>query len=233
MRLIGVTPFQDEKTGRFAVNHDYLDAVHRAGALPVVLPLIAETEAWDEMLRRVDGVLLSGGADVEPGLYGEEKLPVCGDVSAVRDAAELGLCRMAIERDVPLLCICRGLQVLNVALGGTLYQDIAAQFGGPLTHPRNDTPRDPVHGVRAAADSRLFQITGLEEFRVNSRHHQAIKVLGKGLKCSARAEDGLIEGAELPSRRFVVGVQWHPESLSDRYPEAQALFDAFVRACRE
>lgn len=233
MRMIGVTPSQDDKTGRITINQDYLDAITRAGALPVLLPLTAEERLCRAMLARVDGLVLSGGADVEPARYGEERLPCCGAAAPLRDAMEYALCRLAVAADKPVLGICRGLQVLNCALGGSLYQDIGLQFAQAITHPRYDAPRGQVHAVEVLPGTRLEEISGGRKLRVNSRHHQGIKALGRGLCVSARAEDGLTEGVEMPGKRFIVAVQWHPESLSDYAPEAQALFNALVRACQE
>ena len=230
MRVIGVTPSRDEK-GRIFVNHDYLDAVQRAGALPLVLPQTEDIPALEETLARIDGLLLTGGADVGPEMYGEEKLPLCGETAPVRDHMEFFLCQKALEMDLPLLAVCRGHEVLNCVLGGTLYQDIAAQYGDQLKHPCYDTPRDQVHGVAVEKGSLLYRITGLESLRVNSRHHQGIKALGAGLKICGYAEDGLIESVELPGKKFVLGVQWHPESLSDYREEAQKLFNALAEAC--
>lgn len=231
MRLIGVASTLDDRTGQMTIHQDYINAVLRAGALPVLLPLTDKEEALEEALRRIDGLLLTGGADVEPARYGEEKLPLCGETAPIRDRIEFFLCRRALEMDLPILAICRGEEVLSCALGGTLYQDIAAQYGDGTKHPCYDTPRDQVHGVRTAPGSLLRRITGLEEMRVNSRHHQGVRRLGAGLVACAWADDGLIEGYEMPGKRFVLAVQWHPESLSDRLPEAQALFNAFVEAC--
>lgn len=230
MRWIGVTPSQSED-GRITVNQDYLDAVFRAGALPVLLPLTGEKAALKEMLNRIDGLLLTGGADVGPEMYGEEKRPCCGETAPRRDEMEFALCRWALERDMPILAICRGHQVLSCVLGGDMYQDIEEQFGKEIKHPRYEAPRDQVHRVIVEEASLLHSITGLTRLEVNSRHHQAVRRPGKGLAVNARAGDGLIEGVEMPGKKFVLGVQWHPESLSDRYPEAQALFNAFVEAC--
>ena len=177
-------------------------------------------------------LLLSGGPDVDPVLYGEEKLPCCGEILAVRDAMELSLFRKALKSGLPVLGICRGLQVMNVALGGTLYQDIATQLPGAIKHPCYDTPRDKVHEVTVTEHSRLHRITGLARIGVNSRHHQGVKKLADSLKATAYSEDGLIEAFECPAEKFVMAVQWHPESLSDRYPEAQAIFNAFAEACK-
>ena len=150
MRMIGVTPSQDDKTGRITINQDYLDAITRAGALPVLLPLTAEERLCRAMLARVDGLVLSGGADVEPARYGEERLPCCGAAAPLRDAMEYALCRLAVAADKPVLGICRGLQVLNCALGGSLYQDIGLQYAQAITHPRYDAPRGQVHAGNAA-----------------------------------------------------------------------------------
>lgn len=229
-KLIGVTPSLTEK-GNITVNQDYLDAVIRAGALPVLLPIMTDEEMMKEALEKVDGLLLTGGADVSPQMYGEETLPCCGETEPRRDVMEFPLCRMALDMDMPVLAICRGHQVLSTTLGGNMYQDIEAQFSPELKHPRYETPRDKVHEVRVEKGSLLYEITGLEQLEVNSRHHQAVKTPGTGLRVNARASDGLIEGVELPGKKFVLGVQWHPESLSDRYPEAQALFNALARAC--
>ena len=231
MLLIGLTPSLTEQTEQMTINQDYVDAVRRAGALPVLLPLLDDQKAWEAMIGRIDGLLLTGGADVCPESYGEEKLPLCGETAPLRDKMELYLCRRAVEEEIPILAICRGHQILNCALGGSLYQDIAAQYGDALKHPCYEQKKDQVHAVTAEKDSLLYKITGMETMRVNSRHHQGVKRLGRGLIVSARAEDGLIEGIELPGSAFVLGVQWHPESLSDYREEAQKLFDAFVEAC--
>ena len=231
MRLIGVTPTQDEKTGRITVNQDYLDGVLSVGGAPVLLPLTDDEALLREYVNRLDGLLLTGGDDVGPDMYGEEKLPLCGTTAPRRDRMEFPLCRMALEKDLPILAICRGFQVLSTALGGNMYQDIAAQFRADLKHPQYDKPRDKVHSVRVEKGTLLHRITGLNEFQVNSRHHQAVKTLGRGLVPNAYAPDGLLEAAHLPGKKFVLGVQWHPESLADRYVEAQALFRAFVEAC--
>ena len=231
MKMIGVTPALSDTPGRLIINEDYLHAVIRAGGLPVLLPLTDNEAQMEEALRRVDGLLLSGGADVGPEYYGEETLPYCGETSPRRDQMEFFLCKKALEMDLPILAICRGHQVLNCTLGGTLYQDIATQYSEELKHPRYEVPRDQVHEVMVEKDTKLHQITGLSTLKVNSRHHQAVKEAGRGAIVSARATDGLIEGIEVPSKKFVVSIQWHPESLSDYAPDAQALFNAFVAAC--
>lgn len=233
MRLIGITPDWNRKTGKITVNRDYMDAVSRCGAVPVLLPLTGDVFAWEEIVTRMDGLLFSGGGDVDPRMYGEEKLGCCGAVCPERDWMEMNLFRLALDRDVPVLAICRGLQIMNCALGGTLYQDIGEQETGTLNHVRHDIPREPAHEVRIT-DGRLLKIvTGAETLHVNSRHHQAIRTLGMGLLPCAVAPDGIIEGVEVPGKRFALGVQWHPESMSEKHPEEQKIFNAFTEACGE
>jgi len=231
MVLIGVTPAQSDK-GNITVNQDYLNAIMRAGAVPVLLPMTEDDKAQTALLARLDGLLLSGGADVAPALYGEETLPCCGEILPIRDSFEIGIFQKALKASLPVLGICRGIQIINVALGGTLYQDIETQLKGAIKHPCYDTPRDKVHEVTVTEDSLLYRASGLTRFGVNSRHHQGIKQLGKGLVATAYSADGLIEAVDYPQARYVTAVQWHPESLSDRYPEAQTIFDAFVEACK-
>ena len=231
MVLIGVTPAQSDK-GNITVNQDYLNAIMRAGAVPVLLPMTEDDKAQAALLSRLDGLLLSGGADVAPALYGEETLPCCGEILPIRDSFEIGIFQKALKASLPVLGICRGLQVMNVAMGGTLYQDIATQLPGAIKHPCYDTPRDKVHEVTVTEHSKLHRISGTTHFSVNSRHHQGVKKLANGLVATAYSEDGLIEAFECPAEKFVMAVQWHPESLSDRYPEAQAIFNAFAEACK-
>ena len=232
MALIGIVPSRVEEK-KITVNQDYVEAVLRAGGTPVLFPVISDGEQISALLARVDGLLLTGGPDVDPATYGEKRKPCCGDCSICRDAMEIPLCREALTRRMPILAICRGMQILSCVLGGNLYQDLASQFGTQLSHPRYDIPGDPVHEVEVRPDTLLSSIVGAGTLHVNSRHHQGIKVLGKNLQVNATAPDGLIEGIELPDSPFVLGVQWHPESLSDRYPDHQRLFDAFIHACAD
>lgn len=232
MTLIGIVPSWVEER-KITINQDYVEAVLRAGGTPVLFPVTSDREQISLLLDQVDGLLLTGGVDVDPARYGELKMPCCGDCSTCRDSMEFPLCREALNRRMPVFAICRGMQVLSCVLGGDMYQDVAEQFGIGLRHPRYDVPADPVHTVDIHPDTLLSSIVGVSVLDVNSRHHQGVRNTGKGLIVSAAAPDGLTEGIELPGYPFALGVQWHPESLSDRYPEHQALFNAFVKACAE
>ena len=231
--VIGVTAgFSSHSHEVFSLRDDYVRAVEKAGGLPLVLapgPL----EHVDELLGRLDGLLLSGGADLDPGHYGEEPHESVADVNPHRDHFELALSREAVRRDLPLLAICRGHQVLNVAMGGTLVQDIPSQVEGALDHDPKGERWAPAHDVRILPGTRLREILGRDRVAVNSFHHQSIKTPGKGLVVSACAVgDDVIEGVELPALRFVVGVQWHPEAFWDQPHDFQPLFAALVAANR-
>lgn len=212
----------------------YIGAVRAAGGAPVLLPHGATDEELGALAGRLDGLLLTGGKDVDPAEYGEEALPQCGAVSAARDRLEFSLVRHAVRLELPLLAICRGPQVVNVALGGSLWQDLPAQLPNAIRHNFRGPEYHAVlaHRVTIAAGSRLQAILGAEEVGVNSSHHQAIRELADGLVATAHAPDGVIEGVELPGHSFAVGVQWHPELMYREHPIMLRLFEALVEAAR-
>jgi putative glutamine amidotransferase len=218
--LIGVAvPAAGEKC------ENYTEAVEKAGGRAILIPLIEDPDELAAFIEQLDGVLLPGGADIPPEMYGQEPHPSVRLLDRTRAEHLTVVTRLAIERDMPVLGICLGAQVLNVALGGTLVQDIPTQVPDALVHRGEDAH----HPVSVVDGSRLAKIVGAE-LTVNSSHHQAVGRLGIGLVVTARAPDGVVEAIELPPARFVVGVQWHPERMLDR-PEQRALFDAFVTAC--
>jgi putative glutamine amidotransferase len=231
--LIGLTTSVLTGRGpeRAALNAAYIAAVQGAGAVPVLLPPHLDAPARDALWARLDGLVLTGGGDVDPARFGEASHPTVADVSAARDALELDLARRAVEEGLPLLAICRGIQVLNVALGGTLWQDVPSQVPGALAHNQTAPRHEPTHRVKLLGEGTLlYAASGARELAVNSFHHQAVKRLGGGLREVAWAEDGLIEGVELPEHPFAVGVQWHPEDLVEHDPAARGLFAALVEA---
>jgi putative glutamine amidotransferase len=237
--LIGITPdlaHQEAAHGpteRLFLNLDYAQAVWQAGGIPVVLPPIDEPEAF---LSSLNGLLLTGGGDIDPQQYGAATThPLTYGVSETRDRFEIALIRAALERDLPVLAICRGIQVLNVALGGTLYQHLPDEIPNALNHRQHELgiPSGEVaHPVTIVPESLLARIIGTTELMVNSYHHQAVATLATPLRVVAVAPDGVIEAVELPGQSFVLAVQWHPERLFERFPAHFALFAALVDAAR-
>jgi putative glutamine amidotransferase len=217
---------------RAYVNGTYIRAVQAAGGIPVLLTPHLTPEVQAALWQRLDGLLLTGGGDIEPARFGEARHPTVDDVSPARDALEIGLTQRALADDVPLFAICRGIQVLNVALGGTLVQDIPSEIPGARAHSQQAPRDEPTHPVKVMGEgTRLGRVLGALELEVNSMHHQAIKRLGDGLTPVAWAPDGVIEAVEMPGdERFVLGVQWHPEELVGRDAAARNLFAAIVDA---
>ena len=213
--------------------HDYEESVRRAGGDVHVVTL--ESESPIDVVAHSDGILLAGGGDVLPSLYGEVQHSTFDAAEAGRDEFELELVRLATAADVPLFAICRGIQVLNVARGGTLVQHLPEEVAGGVDHNVREPRMAIAHEVWVTAGSllhRLMRETEVDDgFPVNSRHHQAPRTLGTGLVTTATAPDGVIEAIEDPSRRFVLGVQWHPENFY-RTGEFRALFEGFVEAAR-
>lgn len=213
---------------------DYIASVERSGARARVLEV---SESPRSLLQAIDGVLLTGGGDVDPAFYGEDRHETVDDAEPGRDEFELDLARRAMEQDFPLLAICRGAQVLNVAAGGTLVQDIPSAVTTDLLHSLTEPKDCLAHDIQVVSDSRLHAVLGDAvnascACRVNSRHHQSVGRLGRELVASATAPDGVIEAIEAPDATFCVGVQWHPENFW-RTGEFKPLFDAFVEAARE
>ncbi len=243
--VIGITATLREDLDRVAerplgkfvrADLDYVEGVAEAGGVPVVLPPVAGARAAEALLGGMDGLLLSGGSDLHPGYYGEEPLPELGVTVPERDAFEMALLEHALRRQIPILGICRGMQVLNVALGGTLYQDLPSQMDHMvLLGHRQETPKwQPTHEVEVDGGSKVAKILGTDELKVNSYHHQAIKELASGLVTVAYASDGVIEAVESSdlSKRWLIGVQWHAEAMRDAGPEHRNLFEAHVSAAK-
>ena len=218
----------------FAVSQNYVRSVELGKGAPVIIPPHLEEGELRSIFEHLDGIVLSGGGDILPALYGEEDSGLLWLVDERRDRAELALARWALEEGLPLLAICRGAQVLNVAAGGTLIQDIPTQVPSALSHsPVAGRPTDTiVHTVEVAADSRLAALVGAGELGVNSAHHQAVKTVGDGLIVTARAPDGVIESLETPDHPFCIGVQWHPEAMTKSHPLMYRLFEGLAEAAR-
>ncbi|UCH36594.1 MAG: gamma-glutamyl-gamma-aminobutyrate hydrolase family protein [Armatimonadota bacterium] len=224
MSRIAVTGGRDAETGRWAPKLAYMRAVESAGGAPFCLERPSD-------VAQAEGLLLSGGGDVAPRRYGHTPHPNLGRVDEERDELELEALSLALARDIPVLAVCRGMQVLVVALGGTLWQDLPSELPQSIGHGRGagkggGTER-ATHGVMLRADSLGARTVRTTEFEVNSSHHQAAQTVGGGLIISGWAPDGIIEAVELPGARFVLGVQWHPEDLLDRWEHA-ALFASLI-----
>lgn len=235
--VIGITASIDHRAAAFgetySLTRKYAEGVVQAGGVPLIVPHNLDEAALRVMLDRLDGVVLSGGGDMDPMLFGEERHPATCEIEPERDRLEMMLTRWLVERDIPFLAICRGIQVLNVALGGSLVQDIPSQVPEALPHSfdRQTTPRGYLaHPVKISPQSHLADIMQLEEAQTNSWHHQSIKRVADGLHVSALAPDGVIEAVEVPGRRYAIAVQWHPEWMFEQWAEQRRLFEGLVSA---
>lgn len=212
---------------------DYVYAVERAGGIPVILPRCESQAVLRELIGKLDGILISGGHDVDPSSYQETLRDCCGYVVPERDTMDLTVIRTALDKNLPILAICRGIQILNAALGGTIWQDIQKEGGYERHSFGNAVSREQaVHPVALAEGSILHQIYGKSTVMVNSFHHQAVRMPAKDAVITAVSPDGVTEAMELPGDAFVVAVQWHPEMMFDSAEQKQ-LFSAFVEACKK
>jgi putative glutamine amidotransferase len=241
--VIGITTqtleaVPDQLPRCWVMSQRYVQVLTTVGAIPWVIPLLEGNErALRGIYERLDGLFLPGGVDVDPAAYGEQRGPLCGRVDPARDWTELLLVRWALADRKPVLAVCRGAQLVNVAVGGSLYQDVATQHPDALKHdhyPIGGRRRDELaHEVRLAPGSRLQRLLGTESLAVNSMHHQGIARLAPGLVAVATSPDGLIEGVEMSNGHFLIGVQWHPEDLVDVDARMKRLFEAFIAAAAD
>jgi putative glutamine amidotransferase len=218
--------------GTHLLPETYVRSVRAAGGLPVLLPATFDSDACAEYLSLCDGILFSGGGDVNPALFGEEPTRSLGTVDPLRDAFERNLCQEALALDIPIFAICRGVQLLNVAAGGTLIQDIPSSFPNALQHAQKSPLWHPSHAITLEPDTLLYRLLGVPSLYVNSFHHQAVGVVAPGFRVSARSSDGIVEAIESTRHRFALGVQFHPEGSGDRDPKMRALFAGFVEEAR-
>ena len=229
--VIGVIPLWDDEKNSIWMLPDYLDGLQAAGALPVVFPLEADEADIRQLYGLCDGLLFTGGHDVDPALYGQAPSPLCGVSCPRRDALEAALFRLAMAEGKPMLGICRGIQLLNVLLGGTLYQDLPTEHPSPVPHVMKPPYDRPCHTVRLVEGGTLRRLSGREELGVNSYHHQAVCRLAPSLRAEAWSPDGLVEAAACPEHPFLLAVQWHPELCFRSDPAGAAIFRALVEHC--
>mgnify|MGYP000976640359 CR=1 FL=1 len=233
--MIGVLPLYDEKKESYWMLPGYMKAVEEAGGIPVIPALTTDVGDISSIAETFDGFLFTGGPDIDPGIYGEKAEEYCGKPCPERDTMEEILFRDVIKLDKPAFGICRGLQLFNALLGGTLYQDIPSQMpsGKNIIHSQKPPYDKPVHSVHIEKASPLYQVLKLDHMMVNSYHHQGIKRLSDQLVPAAKAEDGLIEAVHMPGKRFIRAVQWHPEFIYKADENNMKLFIEFVKACGE
>jgi len=227
--FIGVIPLWDGKKESVWMLPGYLDGVCAAGGLPVILPLTGDTDLLSDLFGRFDGFLFTGGQDVSPALYGEITKSYCGETCEKRDVMEAYLLRRAIEHDKPFFSICRGIQILNAVMGGSLYQDIPSELPSELIHKQKPPYDLPSHDVEISGE--LAELLKTNRLSVNSYHHQGIKRLAPGLTACAKSDDGLTEAVTVSGKRFALAVQWHPE-LSLMEESSVRLFGAFIAGSR-
>jgi putative glutamine amidotransferase len=231
--LIGVTPWYDYEKGISYIKRGYVEGLLETGGLAVVMPLTVDEKVLDEVIDRCDGFLLSGGTDLDAGCFGEPNLPFNGEISPYRDLLEIYTVKRAAELDKPVFGICRGIQVMNVALGGTIYQDIRSQLKDvqTLKHSQEAPKWYPTHSIMIEKGSILWRCFNTCSLGVNSFHHQAVKDVAPGFAVTSRAPDGIIESIEHTGLKFAVGVQWHPELMWQEDRSFLNLFRAFAEAC--
>lgn len=230
--IIGVIPLWDEKKDSIWMLPGYLTAVMQAGGCPVILPFSNDDDLINQFAVKFDGFLFTGGHDVSPALYNEKKSKHCGFVYELRDKMESKLFYTLMNMDKPIFGICRGIQLFNVLLGGSLYQDLPTEYSQSVSHEQKPPYDEPAHCVDIAQNTPLEDLLKVNSLQVNSYHHQAIKSLSSKLAVMATSEDGLVEAVYMPEKRFVWAVQWHPE-LSLNENSSKALLSAFVKACTQ
>lgn len=231
--VIGLIPLYDENLDSYWMLPGYMQILEEYGALPIMLPLTSDTDELRQCFDMCDGLLLTGGHDVAPSVYGEEPSPECGIACDIRDEMEGYLVKLAVEEDKPVFGICRGVQFMNAALGGTLYQDLSTEHPSDVDHHMTFPYDRPVHRVEVLGNTSLADILGKGYHNVNSYHHQAIKDLAPGVRALAVTDDGLVEAIDIPDKKFFLGVQWHPEFSYKVDEDACKLVQAFIDACKQ
>ena len=229
--IIALTPLWDKKMNSYWMLPGYMDLIIRNGGIPVMLSFAEGEDAMKKIAETFDGFLFTGGDDIRPSYYNEERVAECADDCEERDNLEFALFREVIKTGKPVLGICRGMQFINVALGGTLYQDLPSMRKSNVVHRQGQPYDGDIHTVDVYENSLLHRIAGGDTLNVNSLHHQAVKDLGEGLEVCAIAPDGLVEAIYRPDKKFFLGVQWHPEMRFSKDESSMAIGKAFVEAC--
>lgn len=229
--LIGVVPLVDEERESLWMLPGYMKGIEEEGGIPVMLPLTSNREIISQLTDSFHGFLFTGGHDVSPEIYGEQKIKECGAICSERDKMEKILLKEVLKRDKAILGICRGIQFINGALGGSLYQDLPLQHPSNIEHHQSPPYNKPIHNVNLVESSPLYYLLKEKQIAVNSYHHQAVKNLAKGLSPMAYSEDGLIEAVYMPEKKFVWAVQWHPEFSYETDKNSGRILKKFVEMC--
>lgn len=229
--VIGLVPLVDQEKESLWMLPGYMEGIMEAGGIPVILPLTSDADVITQLLGTIQGILLTGGHDVDPSLYSEERIPECGASCKERDEMETELLKQGLERNMPILGICRGIQFLNVYLGGTLYQDLVKQRPSNVEHHQKPPYDIPIHDIDILEDGSLFQLLNTKKLSVNSYHHQAIKRKADPLKTMAVSGDGIVEAVEMTDKKFVWALQWHPEFSHKTDVNSRKIFEEFVKKC--
>ncbi|MBQ9784958.1 MAG: gamma-glutamyl-gamma-aminobutyrate hydrolase family protein [Clostridia bacterium] len=229
--IIGVlAEIDDELNTR--VQNPYIHAIEKSGGIPVLFPYVGESETIEHLVDICDGFFFTGGADIDPRRYGEEARESIGEIQTHRDEFEFHVFQRVIKTSKPILAICRGAQLVNVALGGTLYQDIPSEVETNISHRQSEPKFSPSHDVRILVDTPLYEMMRTEQIKANSFHHQAIKTLGKGLAIMAVANDGIVEAVYSLGKQYVCAYQWHPERLFETDKQNRIIFEEFIHHCK-
>lgn len=228
--IIGIFPSYDEEKEQLYLNKQYLDEIISFGGIPFVIPLSSDQKIIYEIINDIDGLVLSGGYDIGPKCYGQENSGKSTGISEITDECESELIRLAIEADIPILGICRGMQALNVFCGGSLIQDIPSEHGFAVTHllPK---PEVAFHNIKIEKESPLSNAVGFGTHLINSYHHQAVKNVAPDFSVTATAEDGIIEAIYHKNKKFVLGIQWHPERNQDKVEINKKILEEFIKVC--
>ena len=226
--IIGIVPLVDIERESYWMLPGYMKGIEQAGGIPLMLPLTSDEENLQQLAEELDGFLYAGGQDISPNLYAQRRSRMCGQSCHERDEMETILFSMVYEQDKPLLGICRGIQCINVVMGGTLYQDLPSEHSSDTEHHQIPPYDVPVHSVKIIGDSPLYKLLKKETLMVNSYHHQAIKTLAPKLSVMAVSEDSLVEAVYVPNKKFIWGIQWHPELSYLADENSRRIFSEFV-----
>ena len=228
--IIGIFPSFDDEKKQIYLNKQYLDEIIRIGGIPFVLPLSSDQKTIYDLIKNIDGLILSGGYDIAPECYGQENTGKSINISKITDECEGEIIRLAIEADIPILGICRGMQALNVFCGGSLIQDIPSEHGFAVTHLLPE-PDVAFHNIKIEKESPLSNAVGFGTHIINSYHHQAVKNLAPDFSVAATSDDGIIEAIYHKNKKFVLGIQWHPERNQDKVLINKKILEEFIKVC--